>query len=147
MSEEKYPNLAAFDPRNCISGKVMRCSRIISKVFRTHLLDFDVTNSQLTILFIISKRKEITQVELGRMLYMEKSTVTRNLNRLFKSKYISKNKRQVYTTEKGKSFLDKVIPVWENAMAEIRAKLGEEGEEALNGLVFNLTQKENALTK
>jgi DNA-binding MarR family transcriptional regulator len=63
---------------------------------------------------------------------MDKSTVNRNIDRLFKNKLLLKvDLHEIQTTIKGKNLLEKVIPAWDNAMAEIRSILGSEGEAAL----------------
>lgn len=137
---EDFPNIENCNPRSCISGKVMRSQRIVSSIFRKYLAQFDLTNSQLSTLFVIAKSKGATQVRIAEVMFMDKSTVTRNLSRLLKSNIIEKKGKQVFLTYEGKVFLEKVIPVWEEAMTEMKAKLGSEGLDALDTVVANLTR-------
>ena len=44
-------------------------------------------------------------------------------------------------TTKGKELLEQIIPEWEKAMIEVRSKLKEEGEEALNIMLAQLVRK------
>jgi len=118
----------------------MRSNRIVSQIFRKHLLPFELTNSQMTILFLITKKKGMTQAAVSKALYLEKSTVSRNMRRLFEKNFIEKDKEQVLnTTEAGKAFLNKIIPHWDEAMAEIRSVLKEDGEEAIKLVLSKLT--------
>lgn len=137
---EKYPNIKSSNPIECVSGKIMRCSRIVSTIFRKHLKPFGITNSQLTILFMITKTGGIKQQELADRLYMDKSTVNRNLKRLYDKEYIHKVETQVQTTQTGKATLETIIPEWDKAMKEMKSLLKKEGLESLNTLTQQLTK-------
>ena len=141
MEEQKaYPNINQFNPSECISGKMMRCNRIVANVFRKHLMQFNITDSQLSIIFIISKVKNSNQKKISEILYLEKSTVNRNINRLLKNSIIEYDARkELLLTNQGKTLLNNVIPYWEKAMKEIKDILDKEGENALNLLTKHLT--------
>ena len=139
-SDSAFPNINHCNPIECISGKVMKCSRIVSSVFRKHLKPFGITNSQLSTLFIITKAESPSQKLLSQMLYMDKSTVNRNLKRLIDNGFVVKlSVHDLKTTIKGKELLEQVIPHWENAMKEIKERLSTEGEDALKVLMQQLT--------
>ncbi len=131
----------SFDPSFCISGKVMRISRLTAQIFRNHLSTFDVSNSQVSLLFVLSKRPAIRQRDLCDFLALEKSSLNRNLKRLLDNGFISKSPAQLISlTDRGAVFVKDIIPAWEAAMAEIRSKIGAEGEEAISNLVTNLKE-------
>lgn len=139
-SESQYPNLSSCNPQICISRKITTCNRIVASVFRKHLKPFNITNSQLSTLFIISKAPDPTLKLLSDKMYMDKSTVNRNLKRLIENKLIEKlTIHDLQITKKGKVLLEDVIPHWEKAMKEIRELLEEEGESALNIVLHKLT--------
>ncbi|MBO6515704.1 MAG: hypothetical protein JJ975_04050 [Bacteroidia bacterium] len=71
-------NLESFDPRMCISGKMTRINRITANIFRKHLHPYDITNSQTTILFILSKHQGLPQKRLSEIAVLEKSTLLLN---------------------------------------------------------------------
>ncbi|HFC00744.1 MAG TPA: MarR family transcriptional regulator [Phaeodactylibacter sp.] len=136
-----YPNIHRFTPSDCISGKVMKCNRIVANLFRKHLKPFNITDSQLSIIFVISKAKNSNQKKISELLYLEKSTVNRNLNRLLQKGVIAyTGKKELTLTKQGKQLLNAVIPHWEKAMTEIRILLNEDGENALNLLTKKLTR-------
>ncbi len=140
MKESKaYPNIHNFNPSDCISGKVMKCNRIVANVFRKHLSQFSITDSQLSIIFVISKAKNSNQKMISKLLYLEKSTVNRNIDRLLKRSIIAfTDGKELELTEQGKQLLNQIIPHWEKAMKEIKLLLKNEGEYALNLLTKNL---------
>jgi DNA-binding MarR family transcriptional regulator len=134
-----YKNIANCNPTTCISSKIMKCNRIVANIFRKHLQEFSITDSQLSILFVVAKSEDITQKTIADYLALEKSTVNRNLDRLIQKQYISDSKQSaINLTEKGADFLEKVIPHWDMAMKEIRNILSEEGESALSFLTQKL---------
>lgn len=140
-SDLKYNNIEKCNPSACISGNIMKCKRIIANIFRKHLKPFGVTDSQLSILFVVTKGSSVNQKRISEKLHMEKSTVNRNLSRLIEKQYISTDEDSfLFTTEKGKEFLEGVLPHWGNAMAEVRAILEQDGESAIN-LVLNKLSK------
>lgn len=139
--KSKYPNIENFNPSVCISRKLMKCNRIVSAVFRKHFQEFDLTNSQISILFIVSKKGIVTQSELLDILSLEKSTVSRSMKRLFQNGCLEKESlKEISMTKKGRDLLEEVIPKWENAMVEIRKKLKKEGEQALNLVLGSLVR-------
>lgn len=132
--------LKSFNPRNCIASKIQKSNRIINNIFRKHLKQFGLSNSQISILFVLSKKKIISQAELGQFLYLEKSTVNRNIKRLIDNKLLfinSNNKIEI--SEKGINQVISIIPIWENAMEEVSKLLGEKGNNSLDNVLYTLT--------
>ena len=131
--KKEFPLLDACDPSTCSSGKMMRLDRIVSTIYRKHISPFDLTNSQLSMLFVITKVDKISQHNLCTILYLEKSSVCRNIRRLINIGLIDKvNSKQLTVTKKGKSILEKLIPAWGKANEEVKALLGTDGQEAFN---------------
>lgn len=111
----------------------MRLNRLTANVFRQHLSPFNITNSQLNVLFVLSKMDGLTQKELTEILQIEKSSLHRNLKRLFARDFLTKSEFPVIKiTHEGKVLVNNIIPEWEKAMDEIRQTLEEDGENALN---------------
>ncbi len=138
--KSKFPNIESCNPQTCISGKILKCQRIISNIYRKHLQPFEITSSQLSILLITAKLDNVNQSKLSTILSLEKSTVSRNMKRLLDRKLIKKEKGQIISlTHVGKILLEKIIPEWEEAKKEAKKALKKEGEVALNLLVMNLT--------
>ena len=109
-------------------------------MFRKHLKPFGFSNSQVSLLFVLSKCKIISQRDLGGFLYLEKSTVNRNLSRIFEQNLIQKTAdNKIEITKRGVAQVLAIIPVWEVAMSEARELLGEEGMESLDQVISNLT--------
>lgn len=137
----EFENLKYFNPSECISGKVMRLNRITANVFRKYLMPFHITDSQLNILFVLTKKGGLTQKQLSNIVQLEKSSLNRNLKRLFDKNYLSRTDfPTIQITHLGKSLVNNIIPEWQKAMVEISELLGEDGKTALN-LVHNKLMK------
>ena len=137
----EFKNIASFNPRECISGKVTRLNRMVANVFRKYLAPFNVTDSQLTLLFILSKKGKSNQKELSQIAKLEKSSLNRNLKRLVDKNYITKKEFPLLQlTHTGKIFVENIIPEWEKAMTEIKELITEEGLNGINIALENITK-------
>lgn len=138
----RYKNIESFDPRECLSGQISRIHRLTANIFRKHIAPFNVTNSQLTLLFILSKHTALTQKKLATIAKLEKSSLHRNIKRLIDSNYLSKaDFPLIQLTDDGKKMVNSIIPEWEKAMAEIREVIGEDGESSIHKIHQKLISK------
>ncbi|WP_299123050.1 MarR family winged helix-turn-helix transcriptional regulator [uncultured Winogradskyella sp.] len=136
-----FPLLESCNPLICYSGRIMHVERIISNIFRNHISPFGLTNSQLSILFFTSKKGIVTQNLLSEMLFLEKSSVSRNMKRLLDTQLLQKkNKRQIEITLKGKRLLEEVIPEWNKAMEKINSIIEPEGQKAFDFIYNKFTK-------
>ncbi len=133
-------DIETFNPSICIARKIQKSNRIINNIFRKHLKHLNLSNSQVSILFVLSKKKSITQKNLSDFLVLEKSTVNRNIKRLVSQGYLEiKNANQICITNPGIKKVQNIIPYWEKAMVETEAILQEEGLSSLNTVLVKLT--------
>ncbi len=118
----------------CIGSRLRKISRIVDSHFRKYLLDFDITENQLTILFAISKMGPVEQGKLGKYLSLEKSTASRNIKLLEKRGLVARSddyRPTVELTEKGNLTVEQLTPIWLEIMDNLTDMLGKSG---LNGL-------------
>jgi len=138
----EFKNIEQLNPRECISGKIMRINRITANIFRKYLAPFKITDSQLTLLFVLTKAGGLTQKQLSDFVFLEKSSLNRNLKRLIDKKFLTrKNFPVIEITHQGKIFVEEIIPHWEKAMTEIRNIIGDDGEQSVSVLIDKLTKK------
>ena len=136
--KEVYPNLSKTDFATCISGGLNRLSRKIDGIYRKNLKPFEITVSQLNILSTVGQFWEMEQSQVGKVLMMERSTVSRDLKRLIKRGLIHQsgrvNRRLLTISQEGAIFLENIIPFWEKAMQESSTLLGEKGVKDLGAI-------------
>lgn len=125
-------SLEQLNPRLCIAGQVQRIGRITSRIFRKHLSPHQITDSQLSILFIVAKRGSIAQGKLAVILRLEKSSLSRNLERLLGQNLLEREASgNIKITRTGVSKVEAVLPAWQQAMKEMEELLSGEGVQAL----------------
>lgn len=122
---------------HCVGNKLRRLSRIVDGHYRSSLKDYDITENQMTLLFVLHSAGKVDQGFLGKKLILERSSISRNINVLIRNGYVAKNSEyrpQVFLTQKGKVLVEKLIPLWEEVMDNIILEIGEEGIDMLNKL-------------
>jgi len=141
MSKKReFKDLDNCDPRTCLSAKVLLISRITAGIFRKYLGPFNITDSQLSVLFILEKKGGMTQKELSEIVRLEKSSLNRNITRMIENGFLTRKKFPVIDiTIKGKELANNVVPEWNKAMDEMHSFLDQDGEEALELVLNKLT--------
>ena len=107
-------------------------------MFRGHFSKLNVSNSQVGIFMILLEKGETSQDKLGKMMELERSTISRDLVRLVDQGYLYKVKDGksplLGLTKKGKELACKVKLEWEKGYNESRDLLGDKGLAALKEL-------------
>ena len=119
-----------YDLQLCIGSRLRRLSRIADGYFRSQLSEFNITENQMTILFVLSKMGKVEQGQIGQALVLERSTVSRNVKLLEKQNYITRTsayRPQIELSKSGKELVQNLIPLWEQTMDNLMNKLGENG--------------------
>ncbi len=126
-----------YDLEHCIGNRLRRLSRIVDKQFRASLKDFDITESQLSILFALRKIGCIEQGKIGEALVLERSTMSRNAKLLEKKGVIIRTidyRPEIELTQKGEKLVDTLIPIWEELMDNLMEKLGNNGMDIIESI-------------
>ena len=126
-----------YDLEHCIGNRLRCLSRIVDRGFRSSLKDFDITESQLGVLFALRKLGKIEQGKIGEALVLERSTVSRNVKLLEKRGIVirtSEYRPEIELTQEGEELINTLIPIWENLMDIFMEKLGDEGLQNIESL-------------
>ena len=124
-----------YNIRECISGRLGRVKREVDRIYRKHFDPFGLTESQVMLLLSLHELKKIKQIELARLLNLEKSSMSRNLVRLQSQQLISKTGSyhpMLSLSDKGRSIIDSVEAAWIEAMTESEELIGKDGWDALS---------------
>ena len=116
-----------------------------------YLKDADLTPTDMNILMLVKhegKDKGISQVDLGEKLMVTAHNMTRAIQRLEKKgllrRVIHKNDARVNLvtiTAKGSKLLDDIWPGYEKTLRELAAKLSDQEQKVLAGLLQKLNAK------
>jgi DNA-binding MarR family transcriptional regulator len=117
----------------------------MTQLYAEALRPFGLHSTQFTILQALSFTGEITQGELGRLLAMDSTTLTRTLAIMRRQGWITKrrgkDKREwrLQLAVNGKAQLMRALPAWQNAQEDVKRQMGAEPWEQLMKLANDLT--------
>lgn len=117
----------------CMVSNTRMAARAITRRYDAYARPFGITATQFSLLGTLVSAGAQSVSELAERRGFERTTLTRNLDRLQKLGLIESrpaehgNGRVCALTEKGHALKDELLPVWRKAQAEIRAELGEGG--------------------
>jgi DNA-binding MarR family transcriptional regulator len=126
-----------YQLEHCIGSRLRRLSRIADSHLRKCLVNFDISENQMTILFALSELGKVEQGKIGAELCLERSTVSRNVKLLEKLKLVARTpdyRPKIELTAAGKTLVEKLIPLWEEVMDELMSKLGKAGTRPIETL-------------
>lgn len=142
---------AAHDmARECLGTRVRVLSRTITRIFDEHFRPFDVTGAQLWLLGAMGYFGPKSPSELARALSMDKSTLSRNIQRLTERGWVvigdpeSGRGQVVSLSGTGAELLVTIQPAWAAAQAEVRTVLGGDEADVLRQLGNRLWREQEA---
>jgi DNA-binding MarR family transcriptional regulator len=128
----------------CFAYRARMLSRVISAIYDEALAPLGLKGSQLNVLAALSRNGLSTQNNLCTSLKMDKSTLSRNIERMRKRGWLRANRgkdnrtRVVSVTPKGAKLLRDAFPLWRTAQEIAGRRMGVEGVAAFDVLVKKL---------
>jgi DNA-binding MarR family transcriptional regulator len=129
----------------CLCASLRRAARGVTQLYEEALRPLGLRAGQFTILQALATSGEVLQGELGRMLVMDSTTLTRTLDILERHGWIAKRQgkdkreRRVSLTREGEAQLGRALPHWEKAQQRFRDRLGAERWDELRNLTNEVT--------
>ena len=150
MQEEIRKRLHAPKLGPCACSQVRRLARKLSSFYDTLLSPEDLTITQYSLLTNIERAGQLSHNVLADEVGMERTTLTRNLRPLTRTKWVTaatgQDRRQhvLQLTAAGRRKLVRSLPLWEEAQRQFLSQIGSESLQELRAL---LTSAESAVTK
>jgi DNA-binding MarR family transcriptional regulator len=129
------PTLANLDLAGtgyCASLNCRRAARAVTRVYDAALQDAGIRSTQFAILVAIAKIQPASITNLGEVLVIDRSTLTRSLRLLQKDRMITVSKRAamrqrfLQLTPHGEKTLQRSLPLWRAAHERFVATVGPE---------------------
>jgi DNA-binding MarR family transcriptional regulator len=142
MTQSQIPNLP------CMCSSVRRASRALTQCYEQALRPLGLRATQFTILQALSLAGEVSQGQLGEILAMDSTTLTRTLEVMRRQGWLAERRgedrrqRWLRLAKAGKTQLDHALPVWEKVQSRLRGQVGEQAWKDL----FQLTNQVTELT-
>jgi len=125
-------------PYPCLCAVIRKSGRILTRRYDEYLKPSGLKITQFSMLVNISRNPAITVSELAKLLVMDQTTTSRNLQVLEKSGYIrlepgaaDQRIKRIQITEKGMSKMNEAKPLWEKAQMDMERVLGKASIEGL----------------
>jgi DNA-binding MarR family transcriptional regulator len=141
MKQAGPQRVARVIASGCVALRVRRLGRVVTRIYDSALAPHGINVSQLNLLAAISIAEGARQVDLGRFLDVEKSTLSRDLRRMedfgwIESTPLSSGRgRAVALTPAGARLLEEAQPAWEKAQKAARSQLGKSAFAQLRNLL------------
>lgn len=127
---KQVSGIAARIMSECTAYRLRIINRAISRIYDDALRPFHLRVAQLNTLVVVMETGGLTPNELSQRMHMDASTVSRNVERMCKSGWLSladiddARSHEIRITEKGMRLIADVAPAWEDAQREAEALLG-----------------------
>jgi len=125
--------LIATVAEECIANKVRLLNRAVTAIYDEALRPHGLKVSQMSVLVTVAKIGRATPAAVGRTLHMEKSTVSRNVDRMRARGWLEVvpaddgRTTELLVTIRGRRLLRDVHPAWSRAQERAGALLGDQG--------------------
>lgn len=122
----------ADDFSQCMVSNSRMAARAITRRYDAYLRPYGMTATQLSLLGAIRMLPGLTVSELAEARGFDRTTLTRNLDRLEERGLAASTRRErgngriARITPKGDELLDELLPLWRQAQADLRAELSRE---------------------
>jgi DNA-binding MarR family transcriptional regulator len=139
MSQSALPALP------CLCGSFRRTARALTHVYEKALRPLGLRATQLTVLQVLSYTGELSQGQMGEMLAMDSTSLTRTLAIMVRQGWITERRgedrreRWLSLARAGEMQLNRALPVWEQVQSSLRRQLGEPAWDRLMQLTNQVT--------
>ena len=124
--------------RECIAVRVRLLNRVVTKVYDDALRPLGLKTSQLNILVVTARLGLARPAQVCRMLKMDLSTLSRNLERMRLRGWVDvledeqdARAHRFRLSTSGRRLLEDILPAWQKAQEKARDLLGGPEVEAL----------------
>lgn len=137
MKEQEASKIGEALAAECLGYRVRLLNRVITNIYDRAMHPLGLKGNQVTILAMLSYVGQASAAEISRVLVMEKSTVSRTVDRMKKNGWLNVEGQgdgpgQVITvTDHGREMMEAAHTQWKKAQQKATEVLGEDGVAAI----------------
>ncbi len=115
----------------CLCANFRRASRALTQLYETALRPVGLRATQFTILQALALAGEVTQSQLGEILVIDSTTLSRTLRIMEREGWIAERRgkdrreRWLRLAKGGEAQFSRALPAWEKVQARLRRQVGE----------------------
>lgn len=131
--------------RDCLAVRTRLIGRAVTSLYDRAVERHDLNIAQINLMAALDKLGPCTPTNLGTVLQLERSTVSRNLGLLTKGGWIeavsadAKGVREVALTPAGRRKVESVLPDWRRAQKQAAELLGPAGVNAIRNMASSIS--------
>ena len=128
----------------CACANLRRAARVVTQLYDQELRGTGLRTTQFTLLQALESAGRITQGDLGDVLAIDSTTLTRNLRLLAGRGWVrslsgeDRRERHFQLAPAGRRELDRARPHWEHAQQRLRKALGDPQWEAMQSALLQI---------
>ena len=129
----------------CTCANLRRAARAVTRFYNGELQRDGIEVTQFTLLMALNETGAIPQGELGRLLALDSTTLTRMLDLMKRRGWVQAKegddrRLRIFTlTPAGRAKYIHGLPHWKRAQDRLRTALGEKAASQLSGLLADVT--------
>jgi DNA-binding MarR family transcriptional regulator len=134
----------SHDECNCFA--LRQAARFVTQIYERHLSQAGLTAAQYTIMAKLSRKPQLTMVDLAESMVMERTTLVRALKPLQRDGLIvseaSEHDGRTYLfslSDAGRHLFEQAAAAWREAQDEFEAKFGKARAKSLRSELFSIT--------
>ena len=130
----------------CACANLRRASRAVTRLYDEELRTSGLKPTQFTLLMALDTAGETTQGDLGQILALDSTTLTRTLAPLLRRGSIravqgrDRRERHLSLTAEGRQRFNRARPYWERAQRRLKGSLGQSTWEQLGEILAQVTR-------
>jgi DNA-binding MarR family transcriptional regulator len=131
MPEAVKQNPLTLSALPCACANLRRAARAVTRLYNRELLSDGIEITQFTVMMALKQVGEISQGELGEILALDSTSLTRMLKLLKDHGWVQAKEgndrrfRLFRLTKAGREKFQQCVPHWKHAEEQLRASLGE----------------------
>jgi DNA-binding MarR family transcriptional regulator len=137
---------STISPLYCMCGSFRRTSRALTQLYDDVLRPLGLRATQFTILQALERAGELSQGQLGQILAMDSTTLTRTLAIMRRHGWIAERRgedrreRLLRLAKAGEKQLSRALPVWERLQSHLERHIGTQEWKNLLQLTDRVTE-------
>ena len=137
--------------RQCIAARIRLLNRMVTNIYDSALSPFGVKLNQMSILIVVYLEGEIGYEALCKRLKMEKSTASRNIERMKRQGWLvavsvaGERRKRLKVTAAGEKLLEKVHNAWEESQIKAVELLGKDGTDVICSIANGIWKKDKTV--
>ena|ERR1043166_7226219 len=130
----------------CACANLRRAARAVTRLYNRELLSDGIEITQFTLMMTLQRVGEISQGELGEILAIDSTSLTRMLKLLKDHGWVQAKEgddrrfRLFRLTKAGREKVQQCLPHWNHAQEQLRAALGEKTMGELGAVLAEVTR-------